>query len=63
MLSKFEALLGVAVVGVLIGEQMANIAVGIAATVACGLGIYASGRWATRQVPDVETRKRLANPE
>ncbi len=34
----------------------------IAQAVAIGAGLYLSGRWAARQVPDNELRKRLANP-
>jgi len=40
-----------------------GVAAGIAAGVASGLSCYLGGWWATRQVPDAETRKRLANPD
>ena len=56
-----ETLLGAVLAGVIFGQ--ARIVEGIAAAAIFIFGIVAGGRWATRQVPDDETRKRLANPE
>jgi hypothetical protein len=40
-----------------------NLLLGITVGSAFVLGAYLSGRWATRQVPDTKTRKKLANAE
>ena len=40
-----------------------GIVVHIATGAVVGLSYYLGNRWATRQIPDEETRKRLANPE
>jgi hypothetical protein len=54
----------VLVMGMVVVSAIMGIAIeGIAAGITIGLGLHLGGRWATRQVPDVETRKRLANPD
>ena len=57
-----ESMLGALGAGIIFSSA-GSVVAGIAGGVACGLGLYLGGRWATRQVADEETRKRLANPD
>jgi len=57
-----ESLLGAVFAGLVFGQMM-RIGEGIAAAAIFILGIVAGERWATRQVPDDESRRRLANPD
>jgi hypothetical protein len=57
---RMVATVGFVGVSVLVTQYITYALVG---AIAAGLGFYLGIDWATRQVPDVETRRRLANPE
>ena len=61
-ISIFECLLEAVFLGLAVKERN-SIAASMAAGATWSLGVYVGMRWATRQVPDTETRKRFANPK
>jgi hypothetical protein len=63
--SMLESLFGaILVIGFTVSmSQMSKIEVAPVEGLAIGIGLYLSGRWAARQIPDNDLRKRLANPD